>query len=381
MDFSLSDEQRQLQDSVGRFVRERYPFDQWRKITDTPEGFRADNWRQMAELGWLGVSFSEDAGGFGGSAVDTMVVMEGLGRGLVAEPYLSTVVLGGGFLQHGGSKAQKDELLPKLIEGNLKLAFAQAETQSRFALDDVATTAKAGDGGYILNGRKIVVYDAPAADKLVVSARTAGGPRDAAGISLFLVDRDAPGVHLRGYRTLDRRRAADITFDNVKLGAGALIGTKDNGLPLMQLVVDHGIAALAAEAVGAMQLLTDTTNEYLKTRKQFGKPIGSFQALQHRMVDIFIATEQARSMSYMIAMKLDAPTIERTRAASAAKTQIGQSGRFVGQQAVQLHGGMGMSDEMHVGHYMKRLMMIDMLFGNADFHRDRFIDLDDQAAA
>lgn len=375
MDFSLSDEQRQIQDSVGRFVRERYPFDQWRKITDTPAGHTEENWRQMAELGWLGVALPEDAGGLGGNAVDTMVIMEGLGRGLVAEPYLSSVVIGGTFLTLGAPKALRDELLPKLASGDLKLAFAHAETQSRFSLHDVATSAKASSGGYVLEGRKIVVYDAPAADKLIVSARTGGSARDEAGLSLFLVDRTAPGVHLRAYRTLDRRRAADVTFEQVKLGPEALIGTKDQALPLIAQVVDHAISALAAEAVGAMQLLTETTTEYLKTRKQFGQPIGSFQALQHRMVDILIATEQARSMSYMLAMKLDRPAPERARAAAATKVQIGQSGRFVGQQSVQLHGGMGMSDEMNVSHYMKRLMMIDMLYGNADHHRQRFASL------
>mgnify|MGYP001555069336 FL=1 len=376
MDFSLSDEQRQLQDSVGRFVRDRYPFEQWRKITDTPEGFAGENWRQMAELDWLGVSLPEEAGGLGGSPVDTMVILEGIGRGLVAEPYLSTVVLGGGFLVLGGTPEMRERELPKLAAGDLKLAFAHAETQSRFSLEDVVTSAKAAGGGYVLNGRKIVVYDAPAADKLIVSARTGGAGREREGISLFLIDRDAPGVHLRAYRTLDRRRAADVTLEKVAVDAGALIGVRDQALPLIEQVVDHAIAALAAESVGAMQLLTETTTEYLKTRKQFGQPIGNFQALQHRMVDILIATEQARSMSYMVTMKLDRPARERSRAAAAAKVQIGQSGRFVGQQAIQLHGGMGMSDELNVGHFAKRLMMIDMLYGNADHHRQRFIALE-----
>ena len=225
----------------------------------------------------------------------------------------------------------------------------------------------------MLNGKKIVVFDAPSADQLIVSARTGGSSRDANGISLFLVDSKAKGVSRNDYRTLDHRRAADVTLENVKVDAAALLGKKDGGLPLIEAVVDQAFGALTAEAVGAMQVLCDTTNEYLKTRKQFGVAIGSFQALQHRMVDIWIALEQARSMAYMIAIRLeDQDAAVRKRAAAAAKVQAGQSGRFVGQQSVQLHGGMGMSDELNVGHYMKRLMMIDVLFGNADFHRQRF---------
>lgn len=374
MDFSLNDEQRQLKDSVERFVRDQYSFDKWRKTIASSLGYSADNWRQMAELGWLGVSLPEADGGLGGTPIETLVIMEGIGRGLVVEPYLSTVVLGGGFLSRGGSAAQKQELLPKLIEGGLKLAFAHAEHKSRYLLQDVATTAKADGGGYVLNGKKIVVFDAPSADKLIVSARTGGSARDAKGISLFLVDNNAKGLTRLDFRTLDHRRAADVTLENVKVDAAAMIGAKDAGLPLIEAVVDQAINALAAEAVGAMQVLCDTTNEYLKTRKQFGVAIGSFQALQHRMVDIWIALEQARSMSYMIAIKLsEADATDTARAAAAAKVQAGQSGRFVGQQAVQLHGGMGMSDELNVGHYMKRLMMIDMLFGNADYHRQRFV--------
>ena len=376
MDFSLNDEQRQLKDSVDRFVREQYSFDKWRKVIGTSLGYSDDNWRQMAELGWLGVSVPEADGGLGGTPVETMVIMEGIGQGLVVEPYLSTVVLGGGLLARGGSAAQKQAILPKLIEGKLKLAFAHAEPQARYVLQDVATTAKADGGGFVLNGKKIVVFDAPSADQLIVSARTGGSSRDANGISLFLVDSKAKGVSRNDYRTLDHRRAADVTLENVKVDAAALLGKKDGGLPLIEAVVDQAFGALTAEAVGAMQVLCDTTNEYLKTRKQFGVAIGSFQALQHRMVDIWIALEQARSMAYMIAIRLeDQDAAVRKRAAAAAKVQAGQSGRFVGQQAVQLHGGMGMTDELNVGHYMKRLMMIDLLFGNADHHRKRFADM------
>jgi len=375
MDFNFSDEQRQLKDSVERFVRDQYAFDKWRKTVTTEEGYREENWRQIAELGWLGVAVPEAYGGLGGNAVDTAVIMEGLGQGLVAEPYFSTAVLGGGFLCHGGSRAQKEALLPALAEGKLKLAFAFAEHQSRFNLADVAVSAKKNGGGYVINGQKCVVFDALAADRLVVSARTAGGAADAKGISLFLVDRKAKGLSVKGYRTVDHRRAADVGFDQVAVGADALIGKADEALPLIELVADHAISALAAEAVGCMQVLCDTTNEYLKTRKQFGRPIGQFQVLQHRMVEMWIALEQARSMNYMLAMKVAEPAPERAKSAAATKTTIGQSGRFVGQQAVQLHGGMGMSDELNVGHYMKRLMTIDLLFGNADYHRKRFAEM------
>jgi alkylation response protein AidB-like acyl-CoA dehydrogenase len=375
MDFNFSDEQRQLKDSVERFVRDQYAFDKWRKTVTTEEGYREENWRQIAELGWLGVAVPEAYGGLGGNAVDTAVIMEGLGRGLVAEPYFSTAVLGGGFLCHGGSQAQKEALLPALAEGKLKLAFAFAEHQARFNLADVAVSAKKNGGGYVISGQKCVVFDAVAADRLVVSARTAGAAADAKGISLFLVDRKAKGLSVKGYRTVDHRRAADVGFDQVAVGADALIGKADEALALIELVADHAISALAAEAVGCMQVLCDTTNEYLKTRKQFGRPIGQFQVLQHRMVEMWIALEQARSMNYMLAMKVAEPAPERAKSAAAAKTTIGQSGRFVGQQAVQLHGGMGMSDELNVGHYMKRLMMIDLMFGNADHHRKRFAEM------
>jgi alkylation response protein AidB-like acyl-CoA dehydrogenase len=303
-----------------------------------------------------------------------MVIMEGLGRGLLVEPYLSTVVLGGGFLAQGGNKAQKEAHLGPLVEGKLKLAFAFAEHQARFNLADVAVSAKEEGAGYVIDGQKCVVFDAATADKLIVSARTAGKPLDAKGISLFIVDKKAKGVTVKGFRTLDHRRAADIAFDKVKVGAEGLLGTADEALPLIELVTDQAISALAAESVGCMQVLCDTTNEYLKTRKQFGRPIGQFQVLQHRMVDMWIALEQARSVSFMLAVKLAEPK-ERAKAAAATKTTIGQSGRYVGQQAVQLHGGMGMSDELNVGHFMKRLMMIDMLFGNADHHRKRFAEM------
>lgn len=371
MDFSLNDIQQQLQDSVTRFVRDQYAFDTWRKVVATEKGFKEETWKQMAELGWLGVAIPEDFGGLGGTAIDTAIIMEGFGRGLVAEPYLTTAVIGASALSLGGSQGVKEELLPKVAEGNLKLALAQAEPTSRYNLHDVQTTAKKDGAGYVIDGTKAVVFDAPSADKLIVTARTGGGRFDKKGITLFLIDRKAAGVSLRDYRTVDNRRGADITLKGVKADAGSVLGQVDNGLVLLEEVVDIAISALAAESVGCMQMLCDTTNDYLKTRKQFGQPIGNFQVLQHRMVDMWINLETARSMSLMASMKVS-DAAERPKALAATKTQIGQAGRFVGYQSIQLHGGMGMTDELSVGHYVKRLMTIDTMFGPADHHLQRF---------
>lgn len=373
MDFSLSEEQQLLKDSVDRFVRESYELEQRRKLVASDDGFSRDHWKQMAELGWLGVALPEDVGGIGGGPVETMVIMEGFGTGLVVEPYLSSVVLGGNFLCDAGSDAQKSELLPQLAAGELMLAFAFAERQSRFDLNDVELEAKKGGGGYTLNGHKGVVMHAASADKIIVTARTSGGSRDDKGVTLFLVDKDAKGLGRRDYPTVDGLRASELTFDKVPVGADDVLGEVDDAMPVVDAVIAKAIAALAAEAVGCMKVLHETTNEYLKTRKQFGVPLSKFQVLQHRMVDMFMEYEQARSMCYMVTLKCDDPDpVERAKAASAAKVQIGKSGRFVGQQSVQLHGGMGMTDELPVGHYYKRLAMIDMAFGNADWHLKRF---------
>ncbi len=372
MDFGYSDEQKLLADSVDRFVRQSYGFESWRKLVKSDEGYSPAHWRQMAELGWLGAALPEAHGGLGGGPVETMIIMEGIGKGLVLEPYFSTVVLGGTLVAQAGSEAQKSELLPRIGAGELKLAFAQAEHQARFDLVEVATMAARSGAGWRLDGRKIFVRDAISADRLIVLARTAGSARARKGLSLFLVDAGAKGLSRRDYRTVDNRHAADIAFEGVTVPAEALLGPVDGALPIVERAVDHAIAALAAEAVGAMQVLHEATLAYLRTRKQFGRPIGDFQVLQHRAVDMFVALEQARSMAIAATLKLKAPARERARFCAAAKVQIGQSGRFVGQQAVQLHGGMGMTDELNVGHYMKRLMAIDMAFGNADWHLNRF---------
>ena len=372
MDLSYSSEQTQLKDSVERFVKDNYPLENRRKLVASDEGFSRAHWKTYAELGWLGVALPEEYGGIGGTAVETMIIMEAIGRGLVVEPYLSTVVLGGTAVLAGGSDALKKEILPAIAEGKLLMAFAQAEKQSRFDLHDVALAAKKAGKGWSLSGHKAVVHHAAAADKIVVVARTSGQSRDTDGITLFLVDKGAKGLSRRDYRTIDGLRASELTFADVAVGADAVLGAEGKGLALLEKVVDHGIAAVCSEAVGAMHVLHDTTLEYLKTRQQFGRPLGAFQVLQHRMTDMFMAYEQSRSMAMMVNLKLDESDTERKKAASAAKVQIGKSGRFVGQQSVQLHGGMGMTDELNVGHYFKRLTMIDTQFGNTDWHLERF---------
>lgn len=372
MDFSFSEEQTLLRNSVQSFLQDKYDFDTRSKIVASDEGWRPEYWQQFAELGLLAAPFPEEMGGLGGGAIETMIIMEEFGRNLVVEPYLETVVLAGGLLREGGSDAQKEAHIPGIIGGENVWAFAYAEPQGRYNLADLTTTAKKDGDGFVLNGYKCVVLAAPWADKLAVTARTSGGQRDRDGVTVFIVDKNAAGVSTRDYPTVDGRRASEITFENVKVGADAVIGEVDKGLPLVEKVTDQAIAALSAEATGGMKELTDATVEYCKTRKQFGVPIGKFQVLQHRMVDMFMAYEQSVSMTYMVNLKIDESDAERAKAASGAKVQIGKAGRFVGQQAVQLHGGMGMTDELSVGHYFKRLTMIDTQFGNVDHHLKRY---------
>ena len=369
MDFDLSEEQRLLQESVGKLIADEYDFEKRKAYAKEPAGYSEARWAQYAELGLLGLPFPESLGGSGGTPVETMIVMEAFGRGLVLEPYLATVILGGGLLRLCGSAAQRQELIPAIAKGKLRLAFAHTERQSRYDLTDVATSARAAGGGYVLSGEKGVVLHGDSADRLVVLARTAGGQREASGLSLFLVDPRAEGVQRRGYPTQDGLRAAEITFRDVRLAPEALIGAKDQAWPVVERVIDGAIAAVSAEAVGVMSAAHEITVEYLKTRKQFGVPIGSFQALQHRAVDMLVSLEQARSMAYLATMMANSEdTAERRRMISAAKVQIGRSARFVGQQAIQLHGGIGMTMEYKVGHYFKRASMIDTLFGDADHH-------------
>jgi len=369
MDFEFSEEQRLLKDSVERLLADRYDFEQRKAYMKEPHGFGRALWRQYAELGLIGLPFDEEHGGSGGGPVETMIVAEAFGRALALEPYLATVVLGGGLLRHGGSKDQRAAILPKVADGSLLLAFAHTERQSRYDLADVATTAKRDGEGFTLDGHKSVVLAGDAADRLIVSARVAGNRRDRDGLALFIIDASAPGVTRRDYATVDGLRAADVTLASVKAGPEAVLGEPGAALALIERVVDEAMAALCAEAVGAMAAMHELTVEYLRTRKQFGVPIGSFQVLQHRAVDMFVALEQARSMAMLASMMVAEPDArERRKAIAAAKVQIGRSGRIVGHGAVQLHGGIGMTMEYKVGHYFKRVTAIDTTFGDADHH-------------
>jgi pimeloyl-CoA dehydrogenase small subunit len=365
MDFDLSEEQRLLQDSVAKLLADTYGFEQRRAAMKTAEGWSAVSWAQMAELGLLGLPFAEDEGGFGGGAVETMLVAEQLGRAISLEPWITTVVLGGGFLRHGATAAERAALVPAIAAGDLRLAFAHTERQSRYDLFDVMTTARRDGDGWRLSGRKGMVLHGDSAGRLIVTARTGGAQRDLRGVGVFLVDAGAAGVSRRGYRTVDGQRAAEIELENVR--AESVLGNPEDGLPLVDQVVDEAIAALAAEAVGAMQVAHDMTIDYMKTRKQFDRPIGSFQALQHRAADMLVNLEQARSMSYFAAMSVDErDAAERRRAMASVKVQIGRAARFVGQQSIQLHGGIAMTMEYAVGHYFKRLTVNDATFGHAD---------------
>ncbi|HCL48486.1 acyl-CoA dehydrogenase family protein [Alphaproteobacteria bacterium] len=372
MDFSFTEEQTLLRNMVQSFVQDNYDFDSRMKIVRSEEGMSREIWGQFAELGLLAAPFSEEMGGLDGGPIETMVIMEELGRGLVVEPYLPTIVLCGGILSRHASDAQKEAHLPGIIGGEDVWALAYAEPQSRFNPADVLTSAKADGDGYVLNGTKAVVAAAPWASKLIVSARISGDQRDSDGLGLFIVEKSASGVSTQDYPTVDGNRASEVTLENVTVGADALIGDAGNGLALLDEALDYGIGAVCAEAIGHMKCLNDATVEYCKTRKQFGVPIGSFQVLQHRMVDMFMEYEQSVSMTYMVNMKLTESEAERKKAAAGAKVQIGKSGRFVGQEAVQLHGGMGMTEELNVGHYFKRLTVIDTQFGNVDHHLKRF---------
>ncbi len=373
MDFSFSEEQTMLADSVQRFVQNDYDFETRRKIVASDEGFSRDNWKTFAELGWLGIPFAEADGGYGGNAVDTMILMEQFGRALVVEPYLATVVLAGRLLAAAGSAEQKRRYLAPIIAGTAQAAFAYAEPRGRFNLADLTTSARGDGDGWLLSGHKAVVLNGPAADFLIVSARTSGQPRDADGISLFVVEADADGLRRRDYPTVDGFRASEVYLEDVRVPAGALLGTPGAALTVIEEVIDGGILAVGSEAVGCMEVLYKDTVEYSKQRVQFGQPIGKFQVLQHRMVDMFMEYEQSKSLMYMAAMRLaEGHDAQARKAVSAFKVQVGKSGRFVGQNAVQIHGGMGMTDELHIGHYFKRVTMIDTLFGNVDFHLKRF---------
>lgn len=372
MNFDLSEEQRLLADSLAKWTARSYGFDRRMKIAEAPEGRSREVWAGLADLGLHGLPFAEEDGGFGGGPVETMIVMEALGRALVTEPWLDAVVFAGALLRHGASPEQRADLVPQIVAGELLLVPAVSEAQARWSLADIATRATATDGGWRLDGAKTLVPFGAAADRFVVSARTAGDGRSPAGIGLFLVDRAAPGLSLVSHPTHDGGRVADLRLDGVTVAAGDVLGDPAGGLPILERAEDEAIAAIAAEAVGVMEQALKLTVDYLKTRVQFGRPIGSFQALQHRAADMFVAVEQARSMAWRATMSVgETDAAARRRAMSAAKVQIAKSGRFVGQQAIQLHGGIGMTWEYAVGHLFKRLTLIDKRFGDLDHHLDR----------
>ena len=369
MDFDFTDEQRMLKDSVERLVNDEYGFEQRAKYLAEADGFSRAQWARYAEMGLLGLSFDEQYGGSNCGPVETMIVMEALGRALAVEPYLATVVLGGGCVRLGGNAAQRAAILPRIARGELQMALAHGEAQARYDLADIATTARRERDGWVLDGAKRLVLHGGSADLLVVSARVSGGRRERDGIGLFMVRADAAGLTRRSFPTQDRLRAADIALSGVFVPDSDVLGVAGAALPLIETVMAHAIAAVCAEAVGAMAAAHEETVEYLKVRKQFGVPIGSFQALQHRAVDMLVMVEQARSMALFATMMSDEPdTAERSRSLSAAKVQIGRSSRFVGQQGVQLHGGIGMTEECKIGHYLRRLSVIEIQFGSTEHH-------------
>jgi pimeloyl-CoA dehydrogenase small subunit len=375
MDFDLTEDQRLLGDSVARLLASEYGFEQRKALLKAPLGWSETLWSRYAELGLLGLPIAEEYGGFGGGPVDVMLLMQAFGRHLVLEPYLATVVLGGTAIRLAGNAAQQGEVLPEIAAGTVKLAFAHDERQARYDITDVLTTAKPQGDGFVLEGAKSVVLHGDCADRLVVSARTAGGRDEPEGISLFLVDAAAPGLARRGYALRDGTRAAEISFSNVQVPRSALLGQADNALPVIQRVVEAGIAATTAEVIGAMEAMQAMTLDYLKTRQQFGRPIGDNQALQHRAAEMLVAMEQGRSMAMLATMSLEEEdAAERARAISMAKVGVGQAGRFVSQNAVQLHGGIGMTEEYAVGHFFRRVMVIEHLFGDTATHLDRLAD-------
>ncbi|MBR2118947.1 MAG: acyl-CoA dehydrogenase family protein [Afipia sp.] len=372
MDIQFTEEQELLRSSIQRLLRDQYDFDTRRKIVATEEGWSKKHWSAFAELGLLAAPFAETSGGLGGGPLATMIIMQEFGRHLVVEPFFETVVLAGGLIEDVGTDTQREEFLPPIMAGEAVWALAWTEGRSRYDLNNVATTAKRSGDNYILNGAKAAVIGAPWADKLIVSARTLGGPRDNAGVSLFIVDRQSAGLHLQSFKTIDWRRAAEITLKDVSVPAGRLLGVEGKGVTALEACRDRAIAALCAEATGAMAELNTATLEYSKTRKQFGAALGTFQVLQHRMVDMFIALEEATSLTQHLNLTVADRDPQGSKLASGAKSKIGEAARFVGEQAIQLHGGMGMSDELNVGHYFKRIAAINIQFGDPTYHLLRY---------
>ena len=373
MDFEFTEEQTMIKDSVSRFVRDEYDFDTRRAIVDSDEGISREFWSMFAELGWLSVPFAEEYGGFGGSVEDIAAVMEELGKGIVVEPYASTVVVFGGLLAASDNSALKAEVIPSIIDGSCMGSLASVEVQSRHEMTDVATTATATDGGYKINGEKTVVANGGTADKFIVTARTSGDQFDCDGISLFMVDASAPGVTVKDYKMMDGQRAATVSFKDVQVSESQLLNAVGKGMDLIEQVMPQILIGLSAEALGIMSTLNSTTVEYTKVRKQFDTPISSFHVLQHRMVDTFMACEQTKSMLYRglcQAGEDDCTALLKT--VHALKAMVARYGKLIGEEAIQIHGGIGMTDELNIGHYVKRLMMINVSFGDGDFHQQKF---------
>jgi alkylation response protein AidB-like acyl-CoA dehydrogenase len=379
MDLNLSDEQRLLRESADRFVNETYHADHRRKTANEPLGFSPAIWKQFADLGWLALPIGEDFGGLGGGAIETGILMEAFGRGLVSEPYLSTVVIGAALVAQCGSEAQKQAILPKVADGSLILAFAHSERAARFDLGKVATMATNTADGWRLNGHKTAVLDGNAAGQIIVSARVASNNGSSGKLCLFLVPAGAPGATLRDYSRLGGGRACNLDLNNVQLPADALLGDGSDALPAIEAVVDRAMAALGAEAVGIMQTLLDTTLEYTKIRKQFGRPLSANQVIRHRLADMAMQCDEARSMALRAALMVDAEPVARGRAASGAKAKIGKCARFVAEQSVQLHGAMGVTEELDIGLYFKRLLAFDTLFGGSAHHYRRHASLGGRA--
>lgn len=372
MNFDLSEEQQLLSDSVARFVSDQYPLDQRQLTVLSEQGFSSEHWQTMAELGWLGASIPEQYQGFGGNQADTMVLMEQLGKGLVLEPFFASAVLAASALKYGGSDAQQNEWLPRIADGSKQLTLAYAEEQARFDLHDVITRAEQNPDGFTLSGHKSMVLHAASADAMIVSARVTGAQTEKSGIELFLVDTNTEGVTINAFPTVDGLRAAEVTLNNVSIPAAAKLACSEGGFKVLNRVAIDGILALAAEAVGAMEVLYKDTVAYTQEREQFDHPLSNFQVLQHRMVDMFMEYEQCKSLLYRATLEVVQRGDEAQRTVHALKYLIGKNGIFIGENAVQLHGGMGMTEELRIAHYFKRLLVIDAQFGNHDYHLAQF---------
>ena len=375
MHFELTEEQTLLEKMVTAFVRDDYNWETREKIVKTEEGWKPENWSKFAELGLLSVPFSEDHGGLGGTAVDSMVVMEQFGKGLVVEPFMPSILLSGNLISKLANESQANEIIPKIIEGESRYVFAYAEPQSRFDLSDVKTSATKDGDEYTLNGFKSVVFGASMATHIIIAARTSGDQRSEDGITLFLVDIKSNGITLQTYPTIDEYRASEVVIENLKISSDMVLGEVDKAYPVVEEVIDLATIAACSEAVGVLQVLKDSTIDYCKQRKQFGQPISKNQAIQHKLVDMMIEYEQAKSILYAAVTADLSNADERKKAVSGAKARIGQSIKFVGESAIQLHGGMGMVDEYMISHYFKRATMLGVLFGNVDFHMKRFVGL------